>query len=423
MRPSRFDDRTSRSVPREFEEYHSPHKLELARAIRSALRELAEADPSEEVVELSEGAKKVLEAAAERHPMIRRIFYEAHLDWDSALMQLRLVFEPIHCPGSLCQTVSFIDDGSGSTSKGTVRELVESCVGVHNGKEQIGYSCTLNVEALANKKAEAPSEQKANLFLCSHAFIDDFSPNVPLNNVALRQLTGGNNLTAARKGGAEGVFKFRGQIYLQANGIWRPVERFIGSDRRRHAGLSFEVKFVDHPTTKNERKKDGDIKLRIGTCFAEFWFLARVFWLVPRPRPESDRTTPLCPNSASLIKALMEENDACCIEIDARHAKQFVAEVLCSYTLVEEKPTSSSEVDAAFVKYLMTKPEHRMGVEVADAQRALRCELFFKSGHTLNKCGKRKKTSVHVYTHHGAVQTLKSIAVAFATSGSSASGL
>ncbi len=96
--------------------------------------------------------------------MVQHVFYEAHLDWDSALMQLRLIFEPLHCPGALCQSASFVDDGSGSACKGTVRELVDVCVGVHNGKEQMGYSCTLNVEALTSKKAEAPNEQKSNLF-------------------------------------------------------------------------------------------------------------------------------------------------------------------------------------------------------------------------------------------------------------------
>ena len=150
--------------------------------------------------------------------MTLHIFYEAHKNWDSALMQMRLIFEPLHAPGALCQTATFLDDGSGSTGKGTLRELVESCDGVHNGKEQLGYACTLTAEALCSKKCEAPSEQKANLFLSAHSFIDDFSPNTPLNNVALRQLTGGNNLTAARKNAAEHVFKFNGQLYLLVHG-------------------------------------------------------------------------------------------------------------------------------------------------------------------------------------------------------------
>ncbi len=158
-------DRTSRSVPRAFEEYQAEGRLKSAAAIHGALKELAEADPTEEVVQLSEEAKGRLSAATAGHPMTRHIFYEGHLDWNSTLTQMRLIFERLHCPGALCQSASFVDDGSGSTVKGTVRELVETCVGDHNGKEQLGYSATLNEEALASKKAEAPSEQKANLSL------------------------------------------------------------------------------------------------------------------------------------------------------------------------------------------------------------------------------------------------------------------
>lgn len=171
------------------------------------------------------------------------------------------------------------------------------------------------------------------MFLCSHTFVDDFSPIEPINNVALRQLTGGNNLSAARKHAAEHVFKFRGQLILQAHGVWRPMGPFIGSDRRRHAGLTFDVKFADHPSGKNEMQKDSNIKLKIKTFFAEFWFLARVFWLVPRPRPGSDRARPLCPNSAALVAALMRENDSQAVEIEASAVEAFVIERIMVYKL------------------------------------------------------------------------------------------
>jgi hypothetical protein len=217
IRKSRMDDRTTRTVPREFKEYHAAGKFDLARAIYKAMTGLVDSDPQEAVVQLSDGAKAALIAAAEHHPMVQHIFYEAHLDWDSALMQLRLVIEPFKCP-PLCQSASMIDDGRGSTGKGTTRELIELGVGVYTGREQLGYSCTLNVETLASKKQEGPTEQTANMFLCSHAFIDDFSPREPLNNVTLRQLTGGNNLKAARKSMPEFVFKFYGQLFLFTNG-------------------------------------------------------------------------------------------------------------------------------------------------------------------------------------------------------------
>jgi hypothetical protein len=364
-------------------------------------------------VELSEAAKEQIAAAVEHHPMCKHIFYEAHMNWDSALMQMRLVFEPLHSPGSLCQTASFVDDGSGSTCKGTVRELVEACIGVHNGKEQVGYSCTMTVETLSTKKAEAPSEQKANLFMCSHAFIDDFSPNEPLNNVALRQLTGGNNLTAARKGAAEQVFKFKGQIFLQVNGLWRPLEPFIGSDRRRHAGLTFDVKFVDNPTGLNEVKKNSGIKQHIDGFFEEFWFLARVFWLVRRPRPSSDRTMPLCPNSAALTLALMREGDDATTEVAEADVDRFIELQMAPYVLNPVKPASAIEVDQAFSDYLRCSVAvHRGGVGEDVARAALRTRLFYKAGHTVNRSGTRKKTSQNLYMLKGTVLTLDSCKVA-----------
>ena len=340
--------------------------------------------------------------------MTLHIFYEAHKNWDSALTQMRLIFEPLHAPGALCQTATFLDDGNGSTGKGALRELVETCDGVHNGKEQLGYACTLTAEALCSKKCEAPSEQKANLFLCAHSFIDDFSPNTPLNNVALRQLTGGNNLTAARKNAAEHVFKFNGQLYLLVNGPWRPTEPFIGNDRRRHAGLSFDVKFVDQPRGKNEAQKDASVKGDIVSYFAEYWFLARVFWLVPRPWTTSDRTMPRCPNSEQVVRLLMEESDNNVKEVSAAHVERFLRERLIPYELQEAKPSSIKEVDTAFERFLMeTAEEHKHGVDSAEAQRSLREKLFYKPGHSLNKRGARKKTSVNVYMYAEAVYTLK----------------
>ena len=406
VRPSCMGDRTTRSVPREFEDYASPHKLMLARAVRKALQELNDAPESDDVVELSVETKECLTKAAEHHPMTKHIFYEAHVDWDSAIMHQRLIFEPFSAPGKLCQSVSFIDDGSGSTGKGSNRELVETCLGVHNGRDQLGYCCTLNVEALAAKTAEGPSEQKANLFGCSHAFIDDFSPNAPLNNTVLRQVTGGNNLTAARKHAGEVIFKFKGQVILQSNGPWRPVEPFIGADRRRHAGLTFAIKFVDNPTGLNEKKKNSDIKAQCKEYFAEFWFLARVYWLAGRPRSASDRTMPLCPNSAEVIRALMQEGDSADRDIPEASVLKFIEVRLVVYELQLAKPTPATEIDREFTRFLQIEENGGLTVDEPVASRALRQKLFFKAGHTLRPVGTRKKTSVNAYLLNGAMMTL-----------------
>jgi hypothetical protein len=277
-------------------------------------------------------------------------------------------------------------------------------VGVFNGREQLGYSCTLNVETLASKRQEGPTEQKANMFLCSHAFIDDFSPKEPLNNVTLRQLTGGNNLTAARKNMPEFVFKFYGQLFLFTNGPWRPVEPFMGSDRRRHAGLTYTVKFVDNPVGLNERRKDSSIKTNLVNYFAEFWFLARVFWLVPRPRPTSDRTLPLCPNSASLVLTLMNEQDKTHTEITTAMVEAFMAACMKPYVLAVEKPSSASEIVLRFSKYV--RAEHGLSADEETTRKALETKLFYKAGQCLPKCGTRKKTTVNAYVLNDRTMTL-----------------
>jgi hypothetical protein len=302
-----------------------------------------------------------------------------------------------------------VDDGSGSTGKGTTRELIEMSAGVHNGREQLGYTATLNVETLACKKNEGPTEQKSNMYLCSHAFIDDFSPKEPLNNVTLRQLTGGNNLTAARKNGAELVFKFPGQLILFCNGPWRPVEPFIGSDRRRHAGLTYSVRFVDNPTGMNEMRKDSSIKTNLAKYFAEFWFLARVFWLVPRPRPSADRTLPLCPNAASLILTLMSEQEKISLEVTEAMVTGFIVSCLKEYTLAAEKPSSATELLRRFSQYLRT--EHNMPADEETTRKALETKLFYKLGYSLSQAGQRKKTTVNVFMLNNRVMTLEEAVV------------
>ena len=54
-------------------------------------------------------------------------------------------------------------------------------------------------EALVVQKTEKPREQLANLDRCKLAFVDDFKPTQDLSGAVLRQISGGNNLTAARK--------------------------------------------------------------------------------------------------------------------------------------------------------------------------------------------------------------------------------
>ena len=67
---------------------------------------------------------------------------------DSAIMQLRLCLEPCSSTGTFTQIASMLDDGNGSTGKGTLRELSELCLGVHNGASQRGYAAVVRQEVL-----------------------------------------------------------------------------------------------------------------------------------------------------------------------------------------------------------------------------------------------------------------------------------
>jgi phage/plasmid-associated DNA primase len=156
--------------------------------------------------------------------MVQKCFFEAHNDWDSALYQLRLIFEPCAGISGRVQIATMKDDGQGATAKGTLRQLADSCLGLFNGESCRGYSCVIKQETLRVSKEEKPSEQMANLALCKHAWVDDFSTKHPISNAVLRQLCGGNTLTAARKHGREVPFRFHGQFFLACNGCWIPED-------------------------------------------------------------------------------------------------------------------------------------------------------------------------------------------------------
>ena len=80
--------------------------------------------------------------------MLDKVFYEAHNDWDTCIAQLRYMLEPCCSKISpLCQIVTMMDEGEGSTGKGTIRELSDQSLGVYNGQDRLGYSCVVGQEA------------------------------------------------------------------------------------------------------------------------------------------------------------------------------------------------------------------------------------------------------------------------------------
>jgi hypothetical protein len=263
----------------------------------------------------------------------------------------------------------------------------------------------LTVESLASKKCEGPTEQKANLFLCSHAFIDDFSPWEPLNNVVLRQFSGGNMITAARKNQPELVFRFAGQVYLLCNDAWTPKEPFIGADVRRHHGLTFNVKFVDAAPGPNELLKDNNIKNNIRNYFAEFWFVARVFWLATKAHATSDHTLPFCANTFGVVRALMDKNGGNAMprvsEAGAELAATISSRALVKpWVLGAKMPDSAATIDAEICRILALTTDQTTLVRIA-----MKTMYVYKNWN-VPAVGGRKRTSINAYVNGRIIMTL-----------------
>ena len=397
VRDSVAADRTVRSTPTEFLEYHHPDKLALARAMKDIMEHLKDHDTI--LPELGDR----LRTAAAPHVITQKVFMDAHNDVDSSFYQLRICMEPCSDTGTRCQVASLVDDGTGGTSKGTFRELAETALGVHNGKTQLGYSAVGRQEMIVAKGQEAPSELTANIFLCKHLWIDDFKPEQPLTTAILRQISGQNNLSSARKCQAEFVFKFKGQFFLACNGLWKPDVPWIGSDKRRHSGLTFSVQYVDQPEGPNQRAKDSAVKEKLAEGRAEFWFLVRLFWLLPQPRPREDHTEPQPPNTLALAAQLM--GNQCDFVIDEVSFEQFADERLMDYVLGPSKP-GTIEVENALSEWMSAKFPAVAWSE-KDSKNALRRWLHYDPGHGLAKYGARKKVTINCYTRNGAIVTSK----------------
>jgi hypothetical protein len=138
---------------------------------------------------------------------------------------------------------------------------------------------------------------------------------------------------------------------LVTNGFWTPDVPFVGADVRRITGLSFDIRFVDEPVGPNEMLKDSGIKEALREYLAEFWFMVRVFWFVEQPRPKSDHTMPQGYNTLGVVSgvlgAQMDE-----YEVDKATVEKYIDTRLMIYTLAEEKPSTSAEVDEDFADFI-----------------------------------------------------------------------
>ncbi|CAJ1411110.1 unnamed protein product, partial [Effrenium voratum] len=236
-------------------------------------------------------------------------------------------------------------------------------------------------EALTVGKQERPREQFANLQGSRFAWVDNFAPNQRLCSAVLRQISGGNTLTAARKGRGENIFSFHGDLLLCTNGVWQADAEFFGSDRRRITGVKFEHNFVDNPARPHELLKDNSVKQNIPEMFAEFWWVARVFWLAPHPGG-ADITERAAQSTAQ--PSSMPE------------ASELVRRYLQPYVLSKTRPATSQEVDSCIADQLCVSP-----TAVRDEKILMRRE-----GEVIPRFGARTRTRVYVRPSPRQIMTL-----------------
>ncbi|CAJ1420643.1 unnamed protein product, partial [Effrenium voratum] len=245
---------------------------------------------------------------------------------------------------------------------GKAAKKIEFATLKRNGGVERGYCAVLCQEALTVGKQERPREQFANLQGSRFAWVDDFAPNQPLCSAVLRQISGGNTLTAARKGRGENIFSFHGLLLLCTNGVWQADAEFFGSDRRRITGVKFERNFVDNPTRPHELLKDNSVKQN-PEMFAEFWWVARVFWLV------TERTAQSTAQPSSMPEA----------------SRRY----LQPYVLSETRPATSQEVDSYIADQLCVSP--------TAGRDELKKILMRREGEVIPRFGARTRTSARVY--------------------------
>ena len=391
IRKSVKEDRISRTVPKEFQEYDSDHKVSLARLINKTCLWLGSNDA------LSDELKQEWDNELKHHTGLRKVFYEAHNCHDDSVFQQRIIFENACGKAQGRMEVStFFDEGDGSTGKGTCRKYVEEACGTYTGKEQRGYVAVMTHHALAPDKGggEKPREQWANLDGCIFALVDDFkaTDKLPLCNASMRQISGGNGVTAARKGQSEKVFDFDGLLILLVNGLWVGDEPILGSDMRRYTGSNFQVCYKNAPEGPNERAKDRHFKPNLHKLVPEFWFVARCYWLAHTPYHEADITLPRPSSTMCLIDALSKK---CSAVIDTTCVKKFIVEKLTTWVLGPAKPASCTEIVSSFASYIFSQTGALPGD--ADARSALGKVLQYKAGFPVPRHLQRPKTTVNAY--------------------------
>jgi hypothetical protein len=415
LRDTSIYDRSTRHTPHKWRSYDKSRELmRLVPLLLEAERQFAtierakndptvsEDDPRRD---LSQALKDRLEQEVVHHSMLQKVFWEGHRrDWFETLYCLKIVCNAINCKSDhRTEHVTWHDDTTGGTSKGTHRAAVEACLGTYTErKKQRGYSCVFKVDALMTRRdgGEAPSEQWSNLRLCKFAFCDDFTADArrPLHAKALHQITGGNLLTACRKHGREETFTFRGTPILLCNGMWQQDEAPTGADARRGTGQSFDVSFVDategQVLAPGEVAKDSTIKRFIDRDVPELFMLALIYFYIPQYREDSEVTLPRPPTADAFRRRFLDRPD------DIQNVAQaFADKWLIVYQLSRECPSSARAIAEKLVNVGSTREQ---GVSVAVAHEALKKVKFdgehiTQSSKLIPRFGPRRKETVRVY--------------------------
>jgi hypothetical protein len=409
-----------RFVNRAFQEYGHPDRAELFRLINCTMEELRAGVVSE--MSLSDDLRDMWGKVAPKHRALQKVIVDGHSDLESVVHLLRIIFENANgTAGGRMEYSTWMDEGQGSTSKGTVRSWCEHCLGVFSNNEAArGYVGIMTQPAVAPKprtSGEAPTEQWANLEGCCMAFIDDFnvSPANPLDNSALKRISGMNNLTAARKGKGERGFTFMGHLILMCNGIWYPSSPFGLADDRRINGLSYNIRYVNCPEGPNEKQKDASIKNDMKELFAEFWFLARCFWLAGVAFPSTTETVPLCPEAIGIRERLLARPIGGDVDLDV--VDKFLEEKTTIYTIGVAKPSTRDEIADELVKFLLAKSTT---VEHKTAKDLLAKRCVYKAACPLPAYPGRKRTSVNVLQKKNPIGALVTITLASGPAAASA---
>ena len=339
---------------------------------------------------------------------LNKVFFEGHSkDWFEAIYKLKTVCNPVNGKSHhMVEYHTWYDDGTGGTSKGTIRKLLDVSLGTYNGHENLGFIMTL--AALKAQDREGPSEQGANLEGCFFGFVDDIDVgrDAAIKNSILNNLTGGNDITKQRKYKAESTFTPICTLVFMTNGIWQLESPPIGADQRRATGQQHTTYFVDKrhgDLGVGEVRKDSSVKENIKQCIPECLTLACMYFYIDQACSGTDVMQPRPPSAdefrrrflklACDPKAVMEGFIAACLTVWDKKATVAL-------------PSTTEEVQDAIVMYSKDNNDELQKSVVLEQLRSAKFEgAALERGQYQPPRGVGKRISV--FKANGRILTLK----------------